>query len=239
MEPASGESRQTTLERPPGYDLVIEQPARGYRYNQDPFHLARFIAQHAEEWRTRFAGECLDLGCGVGVLALVLARIFPETRFTGIEIQPELADLARANCRRNRLEQRIQIITADYRDFSRQNSNCGRFSTVVSNPPYYPAAGGRLNHCPQKRLARHELAGDLADLARNTARLLAPKGSLLMVFPAERLFELSYLLQQHKLEPKHLKLIHPQNSDRAATLLLAARKNSAPGVIIENPLQTG
>jgi len=225
----------TTCEKLPELDLVIEQPVRGYRYNQDPFHLARFIAAHPP-WRKLFTGECLDLGCGVGVLPLLLARSFPATRFTGIEIQPELARLARVNARRNRLEERLAILTGDYRETCRRPGFCERFSVVVSNPPYYPAPAGRRNRCPQKSLARHEIAGDLNDLARAAARVLKPKGLFALVFPAERLFELSLKLQSRGLEPKHLQILHPTGADRAAGVLLAARKGAAAGVIIEAPL---
>ena len=234
MSPATPE---TTLEQPPGSDLAIEQPARGYRYNQDPFHLVRFIERHRQQWQAGFARGCLDIGTGVGILPLALAGIFPETAFVGIEIQPELARLAEANCRRNRLDSRIEIITADHREAAGRDDLEGRFGIVVSNPPYYPAGAGRLNQCPQKNLARHELAGNLDDLAASAAAFLDAKGVFLVVFPAERLFELSARLQHFRLEPKRLQILHPAGADRAATILLAARKNGRPGVIIDPPLK--
>lgn len=226
----------TTVEKPPHYDLEIEQPKTGYRYNQDPFILTQFINQHRDLWRAQIFGECLDLGTGVGIMPLLMARDFPTTRFTGIEIQSELSALATANIKRNKLSDRIEIITADYRDLSKKNDFRGRFKMIVCNPPYYPAADGRLNHCPQKRLARHELAGNLENLTRATALFLAPKGLFILIFPAERLTELITHLKSARLEPKYLQFIHPHNSDRAGMLILAARKNGAPGIIIENPL---
>ena len=226
----------TTLEKPPRYNLEIEQPESGYRYNQDPFLLTRFINEHHDQWRVHLSGECLDLGTGVGILPLLLTHDFPTISFTGIEIQNDLATLATSNVKRNGLGDRIKIISADYHDLSKKTDFTGRFKVVVCNPPYYPVDGGRLNYCPQKRLARHELAGDLESLTRTAALFLAAKGLFIMIFPAERLVELTTYLKAQKLEPKHLKFIHPRNSDRAGMLLLAARKNGAPGVIIENPL---
>ena len=232
----SGSGPATTLEKPPGYDLDIEQPENGYRYNRDPFLLTKFINEHRDQWRAHLSGDCLDLGTGVGILPLLLARDFPTARFTGIEIQNDLAALATSNAKRNGLNDRIEIVTADYRDLSRETGFTGRFQVIVCNPPYYPAAGGRLNHCPQKCLARHELAGNLESLTRAAAAFLTAKGLFILIFPAERLVELIAHLKAKKLEPKHLKFIHPRNSDRAGMLLLAARKNGAPGIIIENPL---
>ena len=226
----------TTLEKPPRYDLEIEQPENGYRYNQDPFLLTQFINQHRDPWRAHLSGECLDLGTGVGILPLLLSRNFLTTHFTGIEIQNDLAVLATKNIERNKLSDRIETITADYRELSRKTDFVGRFKIVVCNPPYYPVDGGRINHCPQKRLARHELAGNLESLCRSAAAFLTNTGLFILIFPAERLIELITHLKNQKLEPKHLQFIHPRNSDRAGMLLLAARKNGASGIIIDNPL---
>ena len=233
----SSEIPETTLEQPPGSELVIEQPARGYRYNQDPFHLVRFIERHRRQWQASFTRGCLDIGTGVGILPLALAGIFPETSFVGIEIQAELARLAVTNCRRNRLDSRIEIITADHREAAGRSNLKNRFGIVVSNPPYYPTGAGRLNQCPQKNLARHELAGNLEELVASAAAFLDARGVFLVVFPAERLFELSARLQHFQLEPKQLQILHPAGADRAATILLAARKNGRPGVVIDPPLE--
>ncbi len=226
----------TTIEKPPGFAVEIEQPRKGYRYNQDPFHLVKFIEDHRDIWRRQLSGDCLDLGCGVGILPLLLARILPETRFTGIEIQDELARLATRNCQRNQLDDRIRILNADYRDDNCRADKTTRFQCVISNPPYYPQAGGRINHCPQKQIARHEINSDLISLTQTAALSLSHKGLFITIFPAERLLELTSRLKSVKLEPKHLKFIHPKGADRAVMLLMAARKNGAPGIIIEEPL---
>ena len=232
----AGPEPATTIERPPHHNLEIEQPENGYRYNQDPFLLARFIKEHRDQWRAQIDGKCLDLGTGVGIIPLLLAKEFPNTHFTGVEIQKELARLAASNVRRNNLSQQIEIITADYRDLNKKGDFCESFQLIVCNPPYYPEKGGRLNLCPQKRLARHETAGNLESLTRTAASLLASKGHFIIIFPAERLVELISHFRSQKLEPKILKFIHPAHSDRAGNLLLAARKHGAPGIIVENPL---
>ncbi len=226
----------TSIEKPPGFELEIEQPKKGYRYNQDPFHLVRFINDNAEKWGTQLKGKCLDIGCGVGILPLLLARSLPETEFTGVEIQPELASLAKANVKRNRLNDRIRIIQDDYRDLAGDTSRSANFQSIICNPPYYTMAGGRVNLCPQKCIARHEQTSNLDSLTRAAARLLSRKGLFITVFPAERLLELTTALKAVQLEPKQLRFIHPRTSSRSTMLLLAARKNGAPGITIDRPL---
>lgn len=229
-------SSETSCERPPESGLVIRQPRRGYRYNQDPFHLARFILHHQTQWRTQLAGEILDLGCGVGVIALLLAEKLPDSRITGVEIQPELAALARENCEHNRLPNPPRIIETDYRTLAVQSDQGRRYSLVVSNPPYYPPGDGRLNRCPQKTMARHEIAGNLEELLAAAAFFLRDQGIFALVFPSERLSELIAGLTSIRLETKFLQFIHPRERDRAGMFLLAARKNGASGLIVENPV---
>ena len=228
--------KKTTLESPPGVDLLIEQPKKGYRYNQDPFHLFRFVRSRLEKGICAPAGEALDLGTGVGILPLLLARALPGLNFTGLEIQSDLADLAAANVKRNHLADRIRIITDDYRETAKRHEFQNRFEFIVCNPPYYPAAAGRLNQCPQKRLARHEIAGDLDELLAAVSRFLKNRGTFFLIFPAERLSELFTKLQRVQLEPKELLFLHPRDSDRAATLLLAARRYGSPGITVGNPI---
>jgi len=226
----------TSLEKPPGFALEIEQPRKGYRYNQDPFHLAAFITSHALTWQAQLAGKCLDIGCGVGILPLLLARTLPLTKFTGLEIQEELALLARNNVTRNRLSDRIKIINCDYRDCSRSEVAPLSFQTVICNPPYYQSTAGRLNTCPQKRIARHEITGNIDSLTHAAAAFLDHQGLFITIFPAARLLELCSKLRAAKLEPKVIRFVHPENSDRATMLLLAARKNGAPEIKVEPPL---
>jgi len=236
IEDHISQNPETSIEKPPGFAIEIEQPGKGYRYNQDPFHLAEFICNHSELWRSQLTGNCLDIGCGVGILPLLLARKLPDTTFTGIEIQDELARLAARNCERNHLDDRIKIIKADYRQFNCQANGIKYFQSVISNPPYYPEASGRINACRQKQIARHEINSNLESLTRTAALCLNNKGLFITIFPAERLLELTTHLKAVNLEPKHLKFIHPKGSDRAVMLLLAARKNGAPGIIIEEPM---
>ena len=60
----------------------------------------------------RFA-SLLDLGCGTGVLALAAAATWPQARVVASDIDPEATAAARDNARRNRLNRRVAVVTAD------------------------------------------------------------------------------------------------------------------------------
>ena len=55
----------------------------------------------------------LDLGCGVGAAALCLLARAPEVEVTGLEIQAELAGLARENARLNGWDDRFRVVDGD------------------------------------------------------------------------------------------------------------------------------
>jgi tRNA1Val (adenine37-N6)-methyltransferase len=218
----------TTTENLPDFKLSIQQPKHGYRYNLEPFILADFIDLEKGE-------SVLDLGTGVGIIPLLLARQFPAVgKCTGIEIQPELAEIARRNVKINSLQQQITIIQGDYR-LHRQLAPPSSFSTVIANPPYYPQQQGRLNNCRQKAIARHEITTDLDSLVDAAAFFIKPGGRFVASYPAERLPTLINACQRRKLTPKYLQCVHSQPSEPAELILLAARQNGNKGLQITAP----
>ncbi len=230
----SGSTRQmnvlaTTTETIPDLKLTIQQPKHGYRYNLEPFILAEFVDLEKGE-------AVLDLGTGVGIIPLLLARRFPAAgNITGIEIQPELAEIARLNVENNGLQQQVAIVQNDYRH-CRQIAPPSSFSTVIANPPYYPRQQGRLNNCRQKAIARHEITTDLESLVNAAAFFLKPGGRFVVSYPAERLPALINACQRRKLTPKNLQCVHSRASEPAELILLAARQNGNEGLQITAPL---
>ena len=74
--------------------LQLLQPVKGYRSATDPVLLAAACSAKSGE-------TVLDLGCGVGAAALCLGTRVPGLRLSGLELQPDYAELARRNAARN------------------------------------------------------------------------------------------------------------------------------------------
>ncbi|QIE41703.1 methyltransferase [Rhodobacteraceae bacterium SC52] len=115
-----------------GGRLHIWQPKRGYRAGMDPVLLAASIPARAGQ-------TVLDLGCGVGTAALCLATRVPGLSLTGVEVQPDYADLARRNANEAKLP--LDVVTADLRALPRSVS-ARSFDHVLTNPPYFQRAQG-------------------------------------------------------------------------------------------------
>ena len=82
-----------------------------------------------------------DLGCGAGVLTVLLLHALPQAAAVGVELQPDAAQLCRNNLEANGLTGRAQILCADLREH-RAVLPAGSFDLVVANPPYFAAGSG-------------------------------------------------------------------------------------------------
>jgi tRNA1Val (adenine37-N6)-methyltransferase len=208
--------------------LKLYQPAHGYRFSIDALLLACFA-------RGRCAGAVADLGTGCGVLPVLLARRDEITRITAVEIQQELAGLARSNSELNGCSEKISVLCGDVRAIKKMAAT-GSFDAVVSNPPFYPAASGRINPMAQKAAARHEVHGCLDDFIAAGAYLVKQGGRCMLVYSASRLVDLIASMRKKNLEPKTLQFVHARSDEPATMVLLEAVKGAGAEAKIEPPL---
>ncbi len=211
--------------------LSLWQPRQGYRFSVDALLLARFARDAAGDR----AAEIADLGAGCGVVGLALARALPAARVTLVELQPRLAALCRQNATENELAPRVTVCEADLRAL-RGVLPGETFHHVVSNPPYRPAGQGRVSPDPERALANAEGAVTLEQVVAAAARLLRPRGTLSVVYPAERLPALLAACAPSDLRPVRLRLVHPRAGAPARRLLLTARKGAGAALVVEPPL---
>ena len=114
----------------------------GFALGTDSVLLADFAADRRVR---RFA----DLGCGAGVLTVLLLHALPQAAAVGVELQPDAAQLCRNNLEANGLTGRAQILCADLREH-RAVLPAGSFDLVVANPPR-AAAIPRPTPCARTR----------------------------------------------------------------------------------------
>lgn len=204
--------------------LTLRQPKRGYRYSLDPFLLADFCRPRPKE-------RILDLGAGVGVIGLLLAKRHPTVQVTGIELQPDLALFAAENARSNSLDERCRIIRGDLREAPRFLPP-EHFHRVVANPPFRRPGSGAPPPDSGRAAARQELTFTIADLAGTAAALLRFGGSLCAIHLAERLPELCKALDESGLAPKKLRLVAPYGTTAPRLCLVSAIKGGRPGLSV-------
>jgi tRNA1Val (adenine37-N6)-methyltransferase len=189
-------------------------------------------------WFCRFTpgSRVLDLGCGSGVIGLILASRDKTITVTGIEIQGDLAALAMTNVRANSLEKRVNIIRADVRSF-RNFLGSETFECVVCNPPYGKIGTGRINVNDEAAIARHELSGNLADMLASSCFAVKNRCPVVLVYPARRFAYLMDCLTKQNLVLRRFMPVYSYPEDREAKLVLVeAVKNGGEGCKILPPL---
>jgi tRNA1Val (adenine37-N6)-methyltransferase len=209
-------------------NVKILQKKKGYRFSIDSILLAHFV-------RLKEGQKVVDLGTGSGVIPIILATKVKSTEIWGMEIQEELAEMAKRNIEMNHLQGRVHILEGDARNLADRMESEG-FDIVLTNPPYRKIRSGRLNLQREKAIARHEIKGSLADMAKIASRLLRPKASFYLVYPAVRMADLITCVRESHLEPKRLRLVHPNVGKGAQLILAEAIKGGGLGVEIHPPL---
>ncbi|TWI71794.1 tRNA1Val (adenine37-N6)-methyltransferase [Desulfobotulus alkaliphilus] len=208
--------------------LQIKQHSKGYRFSIDPLLLAWHIQPRPGE-------HILDPGTGCGILSLLLARKQQNLRITAVEIQPELAALARHNVQENQMGKTIEILETDMRLLS-QKQLCGPVDRIVINPPYYRQNCGRTNPGSEKATARHEIHINLEEWTKLAASLLKTGGRLHCIFPAERCAELLCAMNLCKITPKNIRNVHSTAQSPASLVLAEGILGAGHGCSLAPPL---
>lgn len=219
---------EETLDEILGGRLRVFQSKKGYRFSLDSILLSHFVSLKP---RT----HVIDLGCGNGIILLILAKRFPHVNFVGLEIQETLSTLAQKNTQLNSLDKRIKIFTGDARNI-KKFFKTRSFDTVTFNPPYRKINSGRINPYPEKAIARHEINGSLKDFLTAAKYLLKPAGRVYTIYPAKRLVELVYLFRSHDIEPKIMRLVFSDKVSEAEFVLVEGKSGSREELKIKSPL---
>ena len=176
--PAAGDGGEPDLVPGPGETLdclaghwKIFQLRGGHRYSTDDL-LTAWYAADGVRGRIPAPENLLDLGCGIGSVALLLAWRFPALTVTGVEAQPESAALARRSARYNGAADRVAIHDGDLRSFAAPPS----FDLVTGSPPYLAPAEGKRSSGPQRGPCRFEDRGGARDYLAAAARHVRPAG---------------------------------------------------------------
>lgn len=209
-----------------GY-YIIQSPAR-FCFGMDAVLLSGFANVKPGE-------TAIDLGTGTGIIPILLEAKTKGEHFTGLEIQPESADMARRSVAYNHLEHKINIEIGNIKDASSQ-FGASSFHVVTTNPPYMTGQHGLTNPNEAKAIARHEILCTLEDVIRESARLLKPQGRFYMVHRPFRLSEIMCLMHQYGLEPKRMRLVYPFIDKEPNMVLIEGLRGGKPRITVEKPL---
>lgn len=155
----------------------IFQLQDGHRFSTDDILTAWYGTSWAPTVR-----NVLDLGSGIGTVAMIATWRAPGARFVTIEAQAESVRLARKSAEWNGLTDRFDIRLGDFREHGVIGEE-ELFDLILGSPPYFPLGSGVEGDHPQKIACRFETRGTVADYFGVAARHLAPGGLFACIFP--------------------------------------------------------
>ncbi len=208
--------------------LQIIQKKNGFRFGMEAVLLSDFA-------RISGSDTVADLGCGNGILPLLLYGRKKGSIFYGFEIQPEASDLAERNASLNGLEDRIHVFNADVIDAPAILGK-KRVDAVICNPPWEEPKSGTVNPSLSVSTARHQQDRGLEVFLQTAYRILKRRGRIYLVYPARGIFNLFTQLRMNRLEPKLYRMVYPTAEHPARMILTEAVRDGKPGLETMKPL---
>lgn len=208
--------------------LKLIQREDMFKFGMDAVLLSNFVY-------TKRGDRIVDLGCGTGIIPILIAGKSRDTHITGVEIQSEVAKIAVRNVCLNNFEDRIDIINDDIRDVV-DKLGIEKYDIVTSNPPYMVYRTGFDKNNESENISRYEINGGLDDFIKVASKLLKFGGKFFLVHRVDRLVDIVYNLRICNLEPKKIRFVHPYVGEKPNLVLVEAKKGAKSDVVIMSPL---
>lgn len=203
-----------------GFRLIQRPDA--FRFGTDSVLLAHFAAPRRNE-------RVVDLGCGTGAIATLMIAHGENVSVDAVELQPEIADMARRSATLNSISDRLNVLEGDMREIWR-TLGAGKYARAVCNPPYHRCGAGFRSASASAAIARQESEIKIEEVARSAARLLKTGGRFCAVFPASRALELMRAMESASLSPKRIQTVHGVAGRRPKLVLVDAVKGGGVGL---------
>ncbi|MBQ6939382.1 MAG: methyltransferase, partial [Muribaculaceae bacterium] len=126
-------------------------------------------------------GRILDIGCGTGILSLMVAQRSPSLSITAIEIDPRATLQAQENVAQSPWQERIEVINGDFTKIA--NALNRQFESIISNPPYFEQS--LLSPDSARTTARHTTSLSYDAIFRQGRDIITPNGNISLVIPAD------------------------------------------------------
>lgn len=175
----------------------------------------------------------IDFGTNNAAIPLLLSRRTSK-KIIGVEIQKEAVDLAKKNIKLNNLENQIEIIHDDIKNFVKDHK---KVKLVVCNPPFFKVdEKSNLNENEYLKIARHEIKINLEQIIQSASKILDNKGRFAMVHRPDRMIEIINYMQKYDIEPKKIRFVYPKKGKESHIFLIEGMYKGNKGLKIEAPL---
>lgn len=201
-------------------NLKIIQNKNLYTFTSDSVILANFLKIKSKE-------SAVEIGGGSGVISILATAKNKVKKIKIFEIQENLQKLCEKNIKINNLNDVLELISDDVRNFKKY-VEVGSQDVVFSNPPYFLVDKTENS---VRKFARQEVFLNLKDLIKISSQMLKYGGRFYLIYPASRLCELIYECEKNDIKIK--KLFFTENKNKVVNLVvIEGRKNGSDSVQI-------
>lgn len=204
---------EVTLNKIYNDSTQLYQSKNGYRFNSDSMILSWFINRNCGI--SGSGKNVLEIGAGSGIISIVLKRRGFLPGIDCVEIQKPMFGLLEKNIVLNGLSTEITPIFADFITFSAEKRK--KYDLIFTNPPYFANESGHINPDSEKALAKHEVAGSLADFFSASKNILRKGGRFAVIFPVSRLQFALFSAAEHGFTLKDIAFFRENQETKPAT----------------------
>lgn len=206
----------------------IFQDTDCFSFSLDSIMLANFATIRLKD------KKIVDLGCGNGVIPLIMS-LRCDKKIIGVELQSKLSDMAKRSVDYNDLNDVIEIINTNMKDYV-SDETFESFDLITCNPPYFKVNDKNFfNDNIEKIIARHEVEITLSELMVIVKKLLKNNGNFAIVHRTDRLMEILSEFRKNNIEPKRVRFVHEKSNKESTLVLIEGQKNGKVGLKVENP----
>ena len=208
-------------------NMKIIQRKDMFNFSLDTVLLANFCTLNKD------LNQIVDFGTNNAAIPLLLSKR-TDKKIIGVELQEEAVCLAKKNVILNNLEDQIEIVHDDIKEYVK---NAQKVKLVVCNPPFFKV--GERSHLDDNeylQIARHEIKINLEEIVQSAAMILDNKGRFAMVHRPDRMIEIINCMQKYDIEPKRIRFVYPKVGKESHIFLIEGMYKGNKGVKIEAPL---
>jgi tRNA1Val (adenine37-N6)-methyltransferase len=180
----------------------VDQSGCAMKINTDGVLLAALVDRDSPK-------HILDIGTGTGVLALMMAQRFPNSKVEAVEIDELASATADRNFQCSVFSDRLTINNIAIEKYN----NPIQFDLIISNPPFF--VNDLKNTEEKKGIARHASEQFFVDLIAKVDELLSSNGSFWFILPPKQADFLIDKAKQFQLFVHKIVMLHSDLSKPA------------------------
>lgn len=167
------------------------------------------------------SGNILDIGCGCGILSLMMAQQSMDAQIHAIDIDKSAIDETQRNFESSPWKNRLWVSKISVQQYASEKMLS--FRHIICNPPYFNHSLQSKNE--EKRQARHTVTLSMEELFHSVEKLMTNDASFWVIFPETDLKQNLQIAMRNNLFAKECTHIKHREKDNSIRVVVCFTKN--------------